>query len=272
MPKRAYREIIDRNDKPKSSAKRKRTEILDDMDISKYVGAITRSMRRKLENAQKLEKKLGKTDYTETEHQIKRVSVILRRLTKTDLEKAGVYVSKPTTVNKTSDKENATASASTPASINIERNNDERAIVKRLTKSDLEKAEVDVWKPTTQNKTFDRENATASASTSASINIERIEDERAIAKPDFSSNEIIWGKMKGSTYWPAKIVKILTTVRGTIMYEIVWYNDYRKSKIYKTQAYKFLINFEKFAIKFDDVIGLKAAAFEAMHEYRKKFM
>lgn len=54
------------------------------------------------------------------------------------------------------------------------------------------------------------------------------------------------------------------------MYDIVWFNDYRHSNIYKSQAYKFFEQFEKFADKFDDVIGLKAAAFEAMYEYKKK--
>lgn len=64
----------------------------------------------------------------------------------------------------------------------------------------------------------------------------------------------------------------MTSAAGAIMYEISWYNDYRKSKIYKSQAHKFLNNFEEFSAKFDDIIGLRTAAFEAMYEYRRKFM
>lgn len=54
------------------------------------------------------------------------------------------------------------------------------------------------------------------------------------------------------------------------MYEIVWCNDYRRSKIHKKQISKFLENFEIYSKSFDDFIGLKTAAFEAMYEYRKE--
>lgn len=91
-----------------------------------------------------------------------------------------------------------------------------------------------------------------------------------IAKPDFKINEIIWAKIKGSVHWPAKIDRILSKSNGTIMYDVIWYNDYRRSKIYKLQAVKFLENFEKYSERFDDVVGLKTAAFEAMYEYRTK--
>lgn len=79
-------------------------------------------------------------------------------------------------------------------------------------------------------------------------------EELAIVKPDFTKNEIIWAKIRGSHHWPAKIDRIYTTPRGLIMLEIIWYNDYRRSKIHKTQAYKFLENFESFAVKFDDIM------------------
>lgn len=93
-----------------------------------------------------------------------------------------------------------------------------------------------------------------------------------IAKPDFLVGDIIWAKIKGSVHWPAKIDRILTKANRVMMYEIIWYNDYRRSKIYRLQANKFLENFEQYASRFDDVIGLKTAAFEAMFEYRAKMI
>lgn len=90
-----------------------------------------------------------------------------------------------------------------------------------------------------------------------------------IACPEFNVNEIIWAKIKGFSHWPAKIERIITRPNGSVMYEVRWYNDYRKTKLYKLQVFKFFENFEKYAEKFNDVIGLKVAAFEAMYEYRK---
>lgn len=92
----------------------------------------------------------------------------------------------------------------------------------------------------------------------------------AVAKPEHRVNEIIWAKIKGFAHWPAKIAKISSTANGNIFYEVVWYNDYRRTKIYKLQVFKFFENFEKFASKFDEVVGLKTAAFEAMYEYKKR--
>lgn len=99
---------------------------------------------------------------------------------------------------------------------------------------------------------------------------EQIENKLAIEKPEFQLNDIIWAKIRGHVHWPAKIKNIILSQSSLVMFEIVWYNDYRRSKIHRTQATKFLENFEKFATKFDEVIGLRTAAFEAMYEYRKK--
>lgn len=90
-----------------------------------------------------------------------------------------------------------------------------------------------------------------------------------VTNPDFVVKEIIWAKIKGFYHWPAQIDKIITTAAGITMYEIIWFNDYRRSKIYKSQVFKFLENFEQFSNKFDDVVGLKTAAFEAMCTYRQ---
>lgn len=92
----------------------------------------------------------------------------------------------------------------------------------------------------------------------------------ALMMPEFEVNEIIWAKIKGHCHWPAKIERINITTKGLTTYEVIWYNDYRRSKIHKSQAFKFMKNFEEFAKKFDDVIGLKTAAFEAMYTYGKR--
>lgn len=77
---------------------------------------------------------------------------------------------------------------------------------------------------------------------------------------DFKLNETIWAKIKGHPHWPAKI-KSFPSHR---MAGVVWYNDYRRTKVYKTQLFKFLTHFDQFAARFDDTVGLKAAAQEAL--------
>lgn len=97
----------------------------------------------------------------------------------------------------------------------------------------------------------------------------QISNTLTVAKPDFALNDIVWAKLKGYCHWPARIDKIIKTPSGSTMYEVVWFNDNRRSKMYKLQVFKFFENFEEFAKKFDDVIGLKTAAFEAMYIYRQ---
>lgn len=88
-------------------------------------------------------------------------------------------------------------------------------------------------------------------------------------QPDFVLNEIVWAKIRGFVCWPAKIDRVIAANRGATKYVVLWYNDYRRTTVFKSQIFKFLDSFEKFATKFDDVIGLKTAAFEAMYEYRQ---
>lgn len=99
-------------------------------------------------------------------------------------------------------------------------------------------------------------------------------DELAVVpvQSEFVMHEIVWAKIKGSSHWPARIENIIASSRGCTKYVVFWYNDYRRSVIFKSQAYKFLENFEKFAVKFDDIIGLKTAAFEAMYQYRQRMI
>ena len=91
-----------------------------------------------------------------------------------------------------------------------------------------------------------------------------------VANLDFAVNEIVWTKVRGFATWPARIERIITTPAGRTMYEIYWFSDYRRSKVFRLQVFKFLENFEKFAMKFDEVVDLKTA-FEAMYTYRQKF-
>lgn len=81
-----------------------------------------------------------------------------------------------------------------------------------------------------------------------------------IALITFKVDEVVWAKIKGHPHWPAKI-KCFPNAKMAI---VVWFNDYRTTKVYRTQLHKFLINFDKFAVRFSDSIGLKTAAQEAL--------
>lgn len=48
------------------------------------------------------------------------------------------------------------------------------------------------------------------------------------------------------------------------MVVVVWFNDYRTTKMYKSQIFKFLKNFDTYAVNFKNVVGLEKAAQEAM--------
>lgn len=56
----------------------------------------------------------------------------------------------------------------------------------------------------------------------------------AVAVMQFTPNEVVWAKLRGHPHWPAKIVTIENN-----KFEIVWFNDYRKSKVFRSQLYKF---------------------------------
>lgn len=83
-----------------------------------------------------------------------------------------------------------------------------------------------------------------------------------VAKIPFVVNEVIWAKLRGWSYhWPARITKIFS---GKVYrFEVYWFNDYRTSKIFRSQIYKFGPNFSMFSENFDNVPGLRQAAEEA---------
>lgn len=90
---------------------------------------------------------------------------------------------------------------------------------------------------------------------------------KAIARIDFAIGEIVWAKIRGFPHWPAKVIAI----PNDRMVLVVWFNDYRVTKIYRTQLFKFLKHFDEFAKKFDKHIGLESAAKEALICYGQKF-
>lgn len=84
-----------------------------------------------------------------------------------------------------------------------------------------------------------------------------------IAVVHFKVGEIVWAKIKGSPAWPAKILSFPSNKMALVE----WFNDYRKTKIYRTQMHKFLVNFDRFAEHFDKSVGLHTAAREALHTF-----
>lgn len=87
-------------------------------------------------------------------------------------------------------------------------------------------------------------------------------DNLFIAEIDFRIGDVIWAKLKGSPYWPAKVERIYGAKNQ--MMEVLWFNDCRRSKIFKTQGECFLKNFEKNSKFFKTHIGLETAAKEAV--------
>lgn len=83
--------------------------------------------------------------------------------------------------------------------------------------------------------------------------------DQTIALIPFTVGEVVWGKIRGSPHWPAKIQKIENR-----RFVVEWFNDYRTTRLYRSQIYKFCPNFNVFPDKFDTTIGLKDAAEEAL--------
>lgn len=81
-----------------------------------------------------------------------------------------------------------------------------------------------------------------------------------VSQIQFSVGEIVWARIKGHPHWPARIVSFPSNK----MAWVTWFNDYRKTKLYRTQLFKFLLNFDEFAKRFKDSVGLETAAREAL--------
>lgn len=79
-----------------------------------------------------------------------------------------------------------------------------------------------------------------------------------IAIIEYRLNEIVWCKLKGHPHWPGKIVGCEKQ-----KFEILWFNDYRKSKVFRSQLFKFNDqNFGEFSR--NSKIGLEKAIKEAI--------
>lgn len=83
-----------------------------------------------------------------------------------------------------------------------------------------------------------------------------------IAIVDFKIGEVVWAKIRGFPYWPAKIENISGQKKQ--IFRIYWFNDYRTSKVFKSQIFKFHKNFEEHAKNFNTHIGVETAAREAL--------
>lgn len=82
----------------------------------------------------------------------------------------------------------------------------------------------------------------------------------SMVKIEFKIKEIVWCKIKGCSHWPAQILAFPSNKMALVQ----WFNDYRQTKVFRTQLFKFLANFDQFAVRFDDVVGLKTAGREAL--------
>lgn len=83
-----------------------------------------------------------------------------------------------------------------------------------------------------------------------------------VALLDFQIGEVVWAKIKGFPHWPCTIKSFHKK-----MVLVVWFNDYRCTKVFKSQLFKFLQNFDLFSKSFNQRIGLETAAREALIAY-----
>lgn len=81
----------------------------------------------------------------------------------------------------------------------------------------------------------------------------------AVANMKFVPGEVVWCKIRGWSHWPG----IIKTIENN-KFNVLWFNDYRTSKVFHTQLFKFHLNFNEFTKKFGRVVGLETAAKEAV--------
>lgn len=107
--------------------------------------------------------------------------------------------------------------------------------------------------------------ASEETGTSNSSTINGLNRSMAISTQPFKVGEVIWGKIRGWPHWPGKIVHVFPQ-----QFEVIWYNDFRVTKLYRSQIYKFAANLQIFAEKLDTTIGLREAAEQAMQDLMKR--
>lgn len=84
-------------------------------------------------------------------------------------------------------------------------------------------------------------------------------NKKTIAVLPFKIGEVVWCKIRGSSHWPAKILSY-----DNRKFDVFWFNDYRRSKVFTSQLFKFGKYFNEFAKKFNSSIRLETAAKEAL--------
>lgn len=84
----------------------------------------------------------------------------------------------------------------------------------------------------------------------------------------FRVGQVVWAKLRGFPCWPAKIERICGEKKHLI--EIFWFNDYRRSKVFRSQIFDFNEHFAQFAVELKNHIGLETAAKEALMYLAKK--
>lgn len=78
----------------------------------------------------------------------------------------------------------------------------------------------------------------------------------------FQVGEVVWAKLRGHPHWPATIECF--HYGRTQMVDIVWFNDYRKTKVYLTQLQFFFSYIGTYKPLFEKHVGLQCAVNEAL--------
>lgn len=89
-----------------------------------------------------------------------------------------------------------------------------------------------------------------------------INQSKVVSTEFFRVGQVVWAKLRGFPCWPAKIERIGGEKKQFI--EIFWFNDYRRSKVFRSQIFDFHTHFVQFAAEFENHIGLETAAKEAL--------
>lgn len=147
--------------------------------------------------------------------------------------------------------------------IETQNNGSEKSSV-ALSSSNLLVAPIANMEPSADSQNVERA-ASEETGTSNASTINGSNHAMAICTQPPKVGEVIWGKIRGWPHWPGKIVHIFPR-----QFEVIWYNDFRVTKLYRSQIFKFVANFQIFAEKFDTTIGLREAAEQAMHDLMKR--
>lgn len=194
----------------------------------------------------------------------KDLSVRLDRLTKDEIDRKIKEIESPSTAFTENQQIIASAESNGKFEVRITRSKAKQALVSKhnQSRSKLNKSN--------ENRTNEKkvgglkrksENINDRNSESTSAKRRKLEPNE-IAELEYSIGEVIWAKIRGFPCWPARIVGIKSG--KTQSYDIIWFNDYRRSNVFKTQIFKFHPNYERFSIKFSTHMGLETAAKEAL--------